>query len=739
MSFCSIHTEPLKRSKRCTAAARLAYQSCSVATDCFRHVDYRRYAPYHVGGCVLLPVGAPAEFAHWEHFRTAAVSTETRKDAQEGRILDFALPRGVPRGLLLPLAAFALVPFLKFGMAVRLDVECVDASDGRPNQHAHSWISQRVMEQHGFGPKERIEWVPLFLRDSSRHVRALVSARLTLGCAILGIDAYVDPRRNEAKGGGSPEGRRPRWMFCARNEGRKIDEIEQLMKSRELKRKDKVPKQPPGPKEGSVIVTNAATYYLGDKRASELRMRFADLAQKAGYELRAQSGSPAVALSGASVAFDGRKFRIAATGGSQDAEIVARFVRELDWPGLVVKGGARLADLIAIAGAAEGVFMINRAPSAGARDLISRASYGELKAAIARHDPLGVAAKFLETFEAKRASTHEDVPIDQAFTDAVSEDDLGPPANLVVPNSAPAGRSNVVEPGSAIAAIANSGNESRVAAGGDARPTAASSVEAISRTPGRRREAPRLPRVGVTSNNLVRSPADPRAPSTVPIGPSEVAGPSSGVAPIASPGNDGRRVAAGGDVSRTAVSASEAIARTPGYRRDAPRLPRVGVASNSLPRSQAEPRGPGTAPIEPSEVAGLASAPIATSDNNSSREAAGADAWRTSGSSSEAYEGLEMLPENGPWKVKPDRSDARELAVGVRRQRRYQEDFDAFLRRKAGQSSEIRPGDINSPKSTRLRQPTRPRQPILQRPAEISAVSDPPVETEGRDYQAPRP
>ncbi len=102
MSFCSIHFGVVQSSKGYTAAARFAYQTCSVADDRFRHVDYRCYAPYRVGGGVLLPMGAPTELAEWQNFLGAAVSRETRRNGQEGRILDFALPRAVPRELLLP-------------------------------------------------------------------------------------------------------------------------------------------------------------------------------------------------------------------------------------------------------------------------------------------------------------------------------------------------------------------------------------------------------------------------------------------------------------------------------------------------------------------------------------------------------------------------------------------------------------------------------------------------------------
>lgn len=655
MSFCSIHTRVIQTSKGDTAAVRFAYQTCSTV---FGHVDYRCYAPYHVGGSVLLPMGAPEELAAWKNFSKAVISRETRRNAQEGRVLDFALPRGVPRELLLPLAAFALLPFVELGMAVRLDVECVDASDGEPNPHAHAWLSQRELKQGGFGLKART-WNALFRRDGARYIRALVAGRLTLGCAILGVEAYVDPRRNDVRGAGAPELRLTRVPWRMYNEGSHVEAIEQLKASRQPKRDRKAATHAPEPVVASVRVTNAATYYRDDdENAAELLSRFADAAQKAGYELEVASGTPALALSGTAVAFDGRAFTIADIGSSDDAAIVARFARRLEWPALVAEGGARLADLIAIAGAAEGVFMINRAPSASARDLIARAFYSEMKDDIARHDPLGIAAEFFANFEAHKVAAQLAEALDAALQVDVGCNPQSP-ANLVVPNAAPAAWSNVAEPASVVAPIATSDNEKRLAAGWD-------------------------------------------------------------------------------DVRRTAAFSSEAIAGTSGDRSEARRPPRVGVPSTP-PQSPAT----RTAPIEPSEVAGLPSAvaPVATSGNESPRGAGGADGRRTAGSSSDPFEGLEMLPQDDSWKVAPDPSrparDALALEVGFGRQRQIHEDFDEW---KTRQSSGLRREHAVSPRNAKLQWPTRPPQPMPQWPADIPGLKDEAVETEEPDYsQVPRP
>jgi hypothetical protein len=484
VSFCSIHFGVVQHTKRYTAIARLAYQTSALATDRFQRVDYRCYAGFHVGGGVLLPAGAPAQFAQWDNFYAMAAFRETSRNAQDGRILDFALPRAVPRDLLLPLAAFALMPFVGLGMAVRLDVECVPASDGEPNPHAHAWLAQRKLEQDGFGLKER-SWNTLFRRDGGRYVRGLVAAQITLGCAILDVDAFVDPRRNDARGAFTPEQRLPRKAFNIHNAGGHVEEVEQLKASRQLKRDRKAPKHAPQPEVASTTVTNAAVDRVNDDEAAGLKKRFTDAAEEAGYELKsnldAASGLPTLSLSGTSVAFDGRAFLIARTGGSEDAAIVARFVRQLDWPALVVEGGPRLADLMAIAAANEGVFMVNRAPSAAARNLISRAFFDELKAAIAHHDPLGLAAKLLADFEENMACTHVDEPVDEAFVQAASQVDLQSVADRVPPNTVPAQPVKAAGPASAFApTVTTSGNDGRaVAAGSDARQTAGSPSEAV--------------------------------------------------------------------------------------------------------------------------------------------------------------------------------------------------------------------------------------------------------------------
>ncbi len=279
------------------------------------------------------------------------------------------------------------------------------------------------------------------------------------------------------------------------------------------------------------------------------------------------------------------------------------------------------------------------------------------------------AAEFFAKFEANQVGRQMAEALDAALQVDVGCDPQSP-RNPVVPNTAPAGWSNVAEPASVVAPSATSDNKKRVAAGwDDVKRTAAFASEAIARTSGDRSEARRPPGVGVPSNRS-RSPADLRVPSTAPIEASEVGPFASAVAPIASLGNDSRRAASGGGARRAPASSSEAIARASGH---PSRAPRVGVASNSPSRSPADLRTTSTAPLRPSEAVALASAvaPSASRGNGSPRGAGGADARRTASSSSEPFEGLEMLPQDDSWKVKPDPSrsarDALALEVGLRR------------------------------------------------------------------------
>ena len=147
---CRINGFVLQRSKRQSAIMQLGYQMCTYAADEWSHADYSRFASDHLGGVILLPEGANSRFADEGDFIMATCFREERKDAQEGRVITFSLPRELPDQLLLPVSAFAIAHFVEQGMAARLDVECPLASDGERHPHAHCYLAQRVLEEDGY-------------------------------------------------------------------------------------------------------------------------------------------------------------------------------------------------------------------------------------------------------------------------------------------------------------------------------------------------------------------------------------------------------------------------------------------------------------------------------------------------------------------------------------------------------------------------------------------------------------
>jgi hypothetical protein len=398
---CHIHTGLIQRSQKRTALGRLAYQSCDYFDDGFRKADYRPYSDAHFGHVILLPDGAPPEFAQAEDFLMAVAFREHRKDAQEGRTLDFAIPRAVPQHLLLAVAAFAVQPFAALGMAIRVDVECPRASDGELNPHGHCYLAQRRLESDGFGPKQP-QWNVLFRRDSGRHFRALIASRLTLACAILGIEAHVDPRRNDEIGVGKPEVRLAPVLWRIREEGGSVQAIDELRTQRLLKSKLSAPGcQGPDPR-GWVSVASPVSFPGNRTRAAAALKVVTDFAQRAELDIErlldtTNSYLTPLRLGRTAVTFDGQAFRLKGNGGTRDAALIVELARELEWPALVVEGDTELADQIILAGAAIGLTAVNRAASTAVLRLISETQLKNFLDQIAQYDPLGVVADLLSS------------------------------------------------------------------------------------------------------------------------------------------------------------------------------------------------------------------------------------------------------------------------------------------------------------------------------------------------------
>jgi Ti-type conjugative transfer relaxase TraA len=146
---------------------------------------------------VMLPEGAPAEFADREKLWNAVEAAEKRKDAQLSREVEFAIPREMNKSQGIALARdFVEAEFVDKGMVVDLNVHWDIGKDGQAKPHAHVMLTMREAGKDGFGAKVR-DWNRTELVEQWRERWAEhVNQRL----AELDIDARVDHRSLEAQG-----------------------------------------------------------------------------------------------------------------------------------------------------------------------------------------------------------------------------------------------------------------------------------------------------------------------------------------------------------------------------------------------------------------------------------------------------------------------------------------------------------------------------------------------------------
>jgi Ti-type conjugative transfer relaxase TraA len=146
---------------------------------------------------ILLPEGAPPEFADREKLWNAVEAAEKRKDAQLAREVEFAIPRELnkPQGIWLA-RDFVKTEFVDKGMIADLNVHWDIGKDGQAKPHAHVMLTMRGVGKDGFGAKVR-EWNKAELVEQWRERWAEhVNQRL----AELDIDARIDHRSLDAQG-----------------------------------------------------------------------------------------------------------------------------------------------------------------------------------------------------------------------------------------------------------------------------------------------------------------------------------------------------------------------------------------------------------------------------------------------------------------------------------------------------------------------------------------------------------
>jgi hypothetical protein len=382
-----INQKVLQRRRGGSALQRLAYQSCTYYNNGRSHADYSKFAGDHRGGVILLPQGAREEFADECNFVMAVAFRETRVDAQEGRTVDFSLPRELPATLLLPVAAFVMAAFVRQGMAVRVDVECPQASDNGLNPHAHGYLAMRVLEPDGFGLKER-EWNHQFLRDSGRYFRAVIAARVTLACALVGVAAHMDPRSNKERRLPEPEQRYPDALWRMHDRLGHVAPIENLKLERERKRKNSTEtlSAPRVNTSGMVAVRNAVSNghpLSEEQRNQHMNFLVPLLMQELGVETRGSGTGILLATADGAVHFDGEAFTVEGTTGHAQTHLIIKLAAALDWPAMVVEGDSRSTDEIIFAGIPTGLTAINISASVDTIRLITK-KYPKLLADVVR-------------------------------------------------------------------------------------------------------------------------------------------------------------------------------------------------------------------------------------------------------------------------------------------------------------------------------------------------------------------
>ncbi len=146
---------------------------------------------------VMLPKGAPPEFADREKLWNAVEAAEKRKDAQLSREVEFTIPRELSKSQGIALAReFTQAEFVDKGMIADLNVHWDIGKDGQAKPHAHVMLTMREVGKDGFGAKVR-DWNKSELVEQWRERWAEhVNQRL----AELDIDARVDHRSLEAQG-----------------------------------------------------------------------------------------------------------------------------------------------------------------------------------------------------------------------------------------------------------------------------------------------------------------------------------------------------------------------------------------------------------------------------------------------------------------------------------------------------------------------------------------------------------
>lgn len=171
----------------------------------------------HRAHWMLGPADAPSWVSNAHLVWKKAAHAERQWDAQEARILDVQIPRGIPYHLIPELVDEIYRPFAKGGLVVQVDWHVSTARDGDENPHLHGLISMRRMTRHGFAKTKTADrhWNRHFREDKGRAVRRKIADAINGVAERHGCGVRVVAESNAARDFPAPEPRLPRGVFLA--------------------------------------------------------------------------------------------------------------------------------------------------------------------------------------------------------------------------------------------------------------------------------------------------------------------------------------------------------------------------------------------------------------------------------------------------------------------------------------------------------------------------------------------
>ena len=189
----------------------------------------------HIATLMFAPAGAPDWINDPQEAWRRATFAEKRWDAQEARIVQLSLPRGLSRGSWEDIARRISAPFVRRGLFVQADIHCTVASDGGENPHLHFLIAMRALVAGQFAATKDRHFNKLF--HARAHVlRSEFAAFLNAYCKRLRVPYHADSRSNADRGLPLSEPNMPRWNFVVfAKTGKKTRLLEQRDRERALR------------------------------------------------------------------------------------------------------------------------------------------------------------------------------------------------------------------------------------------------------------------------------------------------------------------------------------------------------------------------------------------------------------------------------------------------------------------------------------------------------------------------